>query len=111
MPKKNSNKDRRRQVKRFLSYCKPVESGCVEWQGHRDKKGYGRFRSTILPTQAGMVKAHRLSYRIFRGEIPEDMEVDHICLNTCCVRHDHLQLMTKSENTAKGNRDRGIDKG
>ena len=42
--------------------------------------------------------AHRTSYRIHRGEIPEGQLVRHLCGNASCVNPDHLELGTGQQN-------------
>jgi len=42
--------------------------------------------------------AHRISYEMAYGEIPDKMLVDHICQNRACVRPDHLRLATQKQN-------------
>lgn len=43
--------------------------------------------------------AHRLSFELFNGPIPEDMTVDHTCFNPPCANPAHLRLLTRSENS------------
>ncbi|MDE2099000.1 MAG: HNH endonuclease [Patescibacteria group bacterium] len=48
------------------------------------------------------LKTHRVSYELYKGQIPKGMEVDHICTNTLCVNPEHLQLTTRGENSHLG---------
>ncbi len=72
--------------------------GCWEWNKALDRYGYGRFRITL----AGQVRssgAHRISWLVFRGEIPDPrLQIDHLCRNRRCVNPDHLELVTNYQN-------------
>lgn len=72
------------------------ESGCVEWTACRDKKGYGR----MSPQADGEVLAHRVSYLVCVGPIPDGLNVLHHCDNPRCINPSHLFLGTNGDNNA-----------
>lgn len=70
------------------------DEGCWEWEGPRDRHGYGRHGSRGL--------AHRIVYVALVGPVPEGLELDHLCRNPTCVRPDHLEPVTHAENVRRG---------
>lgn len=95
-------------TERLFAYIKVQDNGCWEWIGYVSKNGYGsiKFERKVVP-------AHRFSYQIFKGPIPEGMDLDHICHDpkTCdggkscphrrCVNPDHLEPTTDAVNCSK----------
>ena len=83
-------------------------SGCFEWMCGKNQKGYGLFRINRVKYQA-----HRISWIIANGPIPDGMCVLHKCDNPGCVRVDHLFLGTLADNNRdkqlKGRQPKGVD--
>ena len=77
---------------------------CWIYTGYINRLGYG----TVGIGQS-FILAHRLSYQHYKGDIPDDLCVDHLCRTRSCVNPDHLELVTNVENVMRGNSQHAIN--
>jgi len=66
---------------------------CWEWTGALGGSGYGHI---LMDKKT--IDAHRVSYVLANGEIPNGLEVLHCCNNKKCVNPNHLKLGTQRDN-------------
>lgn len=71
------------------------QDGCWEWQGHRQRSGYGG-----LTVGNKHRLAHRVAWEVTYGPIPDGLCVLHRCDNPPCCNPAHLWLGTKAQNNA-----------
>lgn len=84
---------------RLMYYVAKQDDGCWIWQGSTSGDGrYGQFAFDGL----GVHGAHRASFMLAGGTIPDGLVLDHLCKVTLCVNPDHLEVVTQTENILRG---------
>jgi hypothetical protein len=71
--------------------------GCWLWTAGRTGAGYG-----IFWLRGGNALAHRLSYQIANGSIPDGLHIDHLCRVRHCVNPEHMEPVTIGVNVLRG---------
>ena len=69
------------------------KEGCWKWKG-RLVRGYGYISTKCFGSQ----RAHRVSYIIHKGQIPDGLFVLHSCHNKFCTNPEHLRVGTNKDN-------------
>jgi hypothetical protein len=88
----------------------PELGPCWVWTKAVDRRGYGRLGAG--GHDGGALAAHRVSWELAHGRIPDGLWVLHHCDNPPCVRPSHLFLGVHIDNvedaTQKGRLNRGV---
>jgi hypothetical protein len=84
---------------RYVDKNGPVWNGshCWIWTRGKFTNGYGAFT-----LKDHMVGAHKYSYELLNGKIPDNLEPDHLCRNKSCVNPSHIEVVTHRENVKRG---------
>jgi len=88
---------------RFWRYVEKSDNGCWLWSGSLNKHGYGQLYAGMVDGhRVPPLLAHRLSYQINTGTIPEGLDLDHLCRVRRCVNPSHLEPVTRRDNLLRG---------
>ena len=71
-------------------------TGCWLWLGALNDRGYGRVKQV-----SRFRRAHIVSWELQRGPVPDGLCIDHLCRVKSCVNPDHMEPVTKRENTLR----------
>ena len=78
---------------------------CWWWTGPTIYNGQSRYpilrRVEGSGIYGGRMRAHRLSYILFKGDLTPDLVVDHLCENKLCVRPEHLEAVSNVVNVER----------
>ncbi|MEV4521473.1 HNH endonuclease [Micromonospora tulbaghiae] len=84
---------------RLLEKTQLDRSGCWLWTAAKNAYGYGVIG---LTGQHRTVLAHRATYEMFVGPIPDGHDLDHLCRVRHCVSPAHLEPVTRRINLLRG---------
>jgi hypothetical protein len=80
----------------------PKLGRCWIWTGAKAKTKNGSYGVINRGKRGeGLIHAHRLSYKLHKGKIPDGLELDHLCRITLCVNPRHLEPVTRRVNVLR----------
>lgn len=83
---------------RLLDKIEEDANGCWLWTAYTASNGYAR----ISVARSKSREAHRVSYELFVGPVPEGLQLDHLCRVRHCINPDHLEPVTSRTNLLRG---------
>lgn len=88
---------------RVLSRIAAGANGCWIWTGQLNNQGYGamQFARPGEQPRKRTKLAHRVSYELLVGPIPDGLTIDHLCMVRRCINPGHLEVVTSQENALR----------
>lgn len=80
----------------FFNRVEVLPNGCWQWLRSLADNGYGHYAFDNIRE-----KAHRFAFKVFVGEIPDYLQLDHLCRNRGCVNPEHLEAVSSKENVRR----------
>lgn|SRR5215510_7975723 len=78
---------------------RPDLGPCWVWRGFVQSTGYAKMRSGGAGSPS--VYVHRFAYAELVGEIPDGLDIDHLCAVRHCANPEHLEAVTSKENAKR----------
>lgn len=86
---------RRPVIERLLEKVYEDDNGCWIFTGSRTHRGYGQIGTGVGKKHGA---THRIAYEYFRVEIPDGLQLDHLCRVRACCNPWHLEPVTNAVN-------------
>jgi hypothetical protein len=104
-PKREASPRKPASLKERFDHLYKVDesTGCWVWMATIANTGYGRIGERVTVDKWKTEYAHRVSWTLYRGPIPDGLTLDHLCRNRRCVNPDHLEPVSLAENIRRGN--------
>lgn len=73
-------------------------TGCLMWTGRLTSCGYGSVTIMQAGYPVATFSAHKVSYELARGRVPDGLVLDHLCRNRACIEPSHMEPVSQREN-------------
>jgi hypothetical protein len=92
----NHNRNGRVTDHGFAVEDRRYKTPCHLWLGSFNQHGYG-----LMKVGRSSRAAHKVYWEREHGPVPDGLELDHLCKVRGCVRLDHLEPVTHTENVRR----------